>query len=63
MTATFRLVDEQWAPVGEFATDRVEWLVGDEFFLDDGRGFAIVAIVPAADLELGDSGTWMVESI
>jgi hypothetical protein len=63
VTTTFRLVDEQWTPIGEFTTDRAEWLVGDEFFLDDGRGFAIVAIVPVADLDVGDAGTWMVEPI
>jgi hypothetical protein len=63
VSATVRLVDEQWAALGEFTTDRLEWLVGEEFFLEDGRGFAIVAIVPSADPDDAFAATWTVESI
>jgi hypothetical protein len=63
MQPTYRLVDEQWTPLGEFAAETTDWSVGQEFFLGDGRGFAIVAMVPSVDGADGFTATWTVESI
>ena len=57
----YLLVDEHWTHVGEFEAEIPDWSAGMEFFLNDGRCFAIVGIVPNPDPTSPYAATWMVE--
>ena len=56
----YLVVDDRWAPVGEFQSESRDWSPGMEFLVD-GRRFAIVGIVPNRDATSPFSATWMVE--
>ena len=57
----YLLVDEYWSHVGEFVAEAPDWSVGMEVVLDDGRPFAIVAIVPNPSPDAEFAATWTVE--
>ena len=57
----YLVVDDRWAPVGEFQSENRDWAPGMEFLLGGGRCFAIVGIVLNRDATSPFSATWMVE--
>jgi hypothetical protein len=57
----YLLVDEYWTHVGWFESEILDWSVGQEITLADGRSFAITAIVPNPDADADYTATWNVE--
>ena len=57
----FLLVDDDWAKLGFFETETSAWAVGEEFVDDQGRRFAITAMIVNLDPRSNVVSTWTVE--